>query len=417
MIERYSLDRPDFSCITCGNTSFDLFYQKDILVETAEEEVFFRQELESCNQCGLVRQFPNDSYSKENLNRYYKYTYRTPLKLNELQPDDPRVKNAEERLAFIESLEVGKTLLEIGFGDGVFLSHAQNNNYNCTGVDPSDGYNYIKQELVSIGVNIVSSTLEDYAGSQLGRESSFDVICLFFVLEHMLTPLPFLEKVLTLLKPDGRLIIEVPDIKMYPNFISETILTFEHVYHYSLQSLENLLVNLNCSLIGQKTDGVSFGFSLFSGFKKCDDVQQPICKTSDIDYFMAFIVRRNEYIEILSNIVRNLRKRRERAKLRVGIYGAGFFANVLVDSCGLNEEMLDYVFDDTPEKIGSSYLGKDVEHSDAIANSDIQVLLILSESFCDQLGKRAKDIANNNALEICCPHSIALSMLGAIYKQ
>lgn len=413
MLESRSLLRPDCACVVCGGAAFDLLYQKDIRVSTSERPVFFRQELESCARCGLVRQFPNDSYCRANLDRYYKTTYRTPLTLSDLRPEDPRVENAQERLDFVESLDAGRTLLELGFGDGVFLSLAQSRSYKCSGVDPSSGYDYVNRELAGRGLDIVSSTFEEYADSQAGRAPSFDLICLFLVLEHITSPVPFLDRVLTLLKPDGVLIVEVPDIQMYPKVTSETVLTFEHVYHYSLESLENLLLNLGCALVEQRTGGVSYGHSLISAFRRREGVRQAIRETGDAEYFRVFLEKRHEYLNALLRVIERLNRRKEKKKVEVGVYGAGFFANVLVESCGLNEGTVDCVFDDTPEKIGTTYLGKKIRPIEEIANSGVQILLILSESFCKQMAQKAKEFAENEALEICCPHPVALSMLRA----
>jgi 2-polyprenyl-3-methyl-5-hydroxy-6-metoxy-1,4-benzoquinol methylase len=50
-------------------------------------------------------------------------------------------------------------------------------------------------------------------------DNYFDVILLADVLEHLIEPLPVLEKVKNLLKKDGEIIISIPNIRHYSSFI------------------------------------------------------------------------------------------------------------------------------------------------------------------------------------------------------
>lgn len=50
-------------------------------------------------------------------------------------------------------------------------------------------------------------------------ENYFDVILLADVLEHLVEPLPVLEKIRKLLKKDGEIIISIPNIRHYSSFI------------------------------------------------------------------------------------------------------------------------------------------------------------------------------------------------------
>ena len=76
---------------------------------------------------------------------------------------------------------------------------------------------------------------------------SFDLVCLFHVLEHIIEPAPFLESCTALLVSGGRIIIEVPSLEdpllslyhvdAYQNFFFQT----QHPYSYSAASLGRLL--------------------------------------------------------------------------------------------------------------------------------------------------------------------------------
>jgi SAM-dependent methyltransferase len=78
-------------------------------------------------------------------------------------------------------------------------------------------------------------------------DQRFDVVCIFHVLEHILDPLPFLQRCISLLHKGGRLIIEVPslddplvslyDLPTYKDFFFQK----QHPYYYSAPSLGRMI--------------------------------------------------------------------------------------------------------------------------------------------------------------------------------
>jgi SAM-dependent methyltransferase len=81
----------------------------------------------------------------------------------------------------------------------------------------------------------------------------FDIIMHFFVLEHIVDPVSFLEKQMKLLKPGGKIIFEIPNVAD-PLYSIYDIPTFErfywsiaHPWYFSEKSLRYLLDKLRYS--------------------------------------------------------------------------------------------------------------------------------------------------------------------------
>jgi len=141
---------------------------------------------------------------------------------------------------------VAGSILEIGAGDGSFLGHV-------SGVFPS-----LRLAALEIDQNTQAARkslkgLRGYSTFQEIRKSreTFDLICLFHVLEHIVDPREFLSNCLACLTPQGRMIIEVPslDDPLLTLYGSTAYRKFyfqrQHPYVYSSRSLRRLLEKEN----------------------------------------------------------------------------------------------------------------------------------------------------------------------------
>jgi 2-polyprenyl-3-methyl-5-hydroxy-6-metoxy-1,4-benzoquinol methylase len=61
-------------------------------------------------------------------------------------------------------------------------------------------------------INVIKSNIEDFSQNNI---ECFDVVCAFQVLEHISDVKPFIESCLRVLKPNGKLIIGVPNNNPY----------------------------------------------------------------------------------------------------------------------------------------------------------------------------------------------------------
>ena len=98
------------------------------------------------------------------------------------------------------------TLLDVGSYLGLFMQAAESRGWRCKGIEPEcDAWQYAVQELK---LDVYLGTLRTCTFAP----HSFDAIILLQVLEHMLDPRHTLEQIYGLLRPNGVLFVEVPNI-------------------------------------------------------------------------------------------------------------------------------------------------------------------------------------------------------------
>lgn len=150
-------------------------------------------------------------------------------------------------------------LLDIGAGTGDFLFTAKKEGWNVTGIEPSDKAKSIGK---SKGVHYSEelSALENHF---------FDVITMWHVLEHVPNLEEQIQELKRLLKPEGTLIIAVPNFKSfdaqhYGKFWAAYDVPI-HLWHFSKKAISKLFAKSDFVLekvVPMKFD--SFYVSLFS---------------------------------------------------------------------------------------------------------------------------------------------------------
>jgi len=148
----------------------------------------------------------------------------------------PPIKRTVERgIRGLEALEKGK-LLDIGCGNGKFLSMMWDLGWEVQGIEPDTQAARIAKE--HFGVKVVATTLEEAKIS----DNSFDAITMSHVLEHVADPIALLKECYRVLKPAGRLVIIVPNIESFGHKIfKKSWLGLDpprHLYIFSLRTLE-----------------------------------------------------------------------------------------------------------------------------------------------------------------------------------
>lgn len=99
----------------------------------------------------------------------------------------------------------GMRVLEIGCGRGVFVKKAMQKNADVLGLELNQ---HAVDQATADGLPVKKLLVQE-----LGNEhnSSFDIVCTFQVVEHLMDLKEFLEHALRVLKPGGKLIISVPN--------------------------------------------------------------------------------------------------------------------------------------------------------------------------------------------------------------
>lgn len=164
-----------------------------------------------CDDCGLVYQSPRLSF--EHIGPYYDDEYIAHRKITDWGIFTPLYnwamgKHDRDKLALVgryKSLNADSRVLDVGCGAGTFLAQlVEKTGASASGVDFKD-----------LSALPWMDTIEFHRGT-LGEqdfgEQHFDLITMWHFLEHDYHPLDTLSRARELLAPEGRMVIEVPNL-------------------------------------------------------------------------------------------------------------------------------------------------------------------------------------------------------------
>jgi 2-polyprenyl-3-methyl-5-hydroxy-6-metoxy-1,4-benzoquinol methylase len=178
--------------------------------------------------------------SAEHLGKYYEsedYISHTDARRSWFEKAYHLVKrNAlQKKVHLLHLLQPQKgSLLDMGCGTGDFLQIAQQAGWLATGIEPNEK---AKQAAVSKGVTFVS-------GTAAVSDHSFDAITLWHVLEHLPNLELQIKELKRILKPNGTILIAVPNFKSYDAaYYKQYWAAYDvprHLWHFSRTSMQRL---------------------------------------------------------------------------------------------------------------------------------------------------------------------------------
>lgn len=239
------------SCILCKTTNIKTLQsiQKAALIELYKKEFGFDVSKElteldtikyyQCKKCHL-RYFDTEAAGRgqfyEDLQNHRTVYYSS---------DRVEFNYAKQ---FISDLD---KVLEIGSGNGHFATILNKQDY--IGLEFND---LAIEDAKTKGITLIKQSVEDYA---LSTTEKFDVVCSFHVLEHVTSPVDFIEASLKLLKPNGKLIIAVPccnsPLTDNPNHVLN--LPPHHISRWTVESLSTLETQFDIKLLEYKVDFIN----------------------------------------------------------------------------------------------------------------------------------------------------------------
>lgn len=194
-------------CTVCGKNSFIVLYEPTVQIQDpvglygAAGGVRGTQRIVRCRHCGMM--YENPRFDEETILQ----SYRSAQEEGHDSQYDMRV------LSFFRTLNSlapslpprGARVLDIGCAGGAFLEAAARFGFVAGGIEPCL---QLADQGIRRGLNIMPGTLAT-AGLP---PSSFDLICLWDVIEHLAEPSQALAILQKLIKPHGIVLINYPDI-------------------------------------------------------------------------------------------------------------------------------------------------------------------------------------------------------------
>ena len=225
-------------CVCCGSVAISKVFQcRDY---TVSRELF---EIWKCTICSF--RFTQNVPDEGDIGRYYQsaeYISHSDTKkglVNLLYHYVRNITLTQKRNLVKKITGVRKgVLLDVGAGTGAFAHTMQKAGWEVTALEPDAT---ARQN----ALNNYSMHLQELDNLHHLQAGAFDAITLWHVLEHVHDLHGALEKFLAILKPEGRLVIAVPNFTSYDGQVYQKYWAAydvpRHLYHFSPKSMQILL--------------------------------------------------------------------------------------------------------------------------------------------------------------------------------
>lgn len=223
------------NCPVCNSTQFSQ-------IMLCEDHTVSRETypIVQCNSCGF--KFTNPRPEANELGKYYKsedYVSHSNTKKGFINSTYQSVRKYTllKKLQLISKYFKTGKILDIGCGTGEFLNICKNAKWNVIGIEPSPDAR--KMAIENFGLDVK----EESEIKNLEPES-FNIITMWHVLEHVPNLNERIEDLKRLIKPNGVIIIAVPnceslDAKIYKeNWAAYDVP--RHLYHFTPKDIESI---------------------------------------------------------------------------------------------------------------------------------------------------------------------------------
>jgi 2-polyprenyl-3-methyl-5-hydroxy-6-metoxy-1,4-benzoquinol methylase len=322
-----------------------------------------------CDACGGIQTFPTKQWQNEVDSIYADYSpYFQAGGVEQAvfnpQTGEPRTRSA----ALVGKLEgilpsKGKgCLLDVGCGNGAFLKAFGHRNPGWQMVGYDLGAHHRETVLGIPGVEAFhGGALEDVEGQ-------FDLVSMIHVLEHIPSPRDFLQKLLPLLAPGGRLLVQVPNWTCNP-FI---LLVADHCSHFCARALV------------EQTNGLTLAVEKITG-GLIPKEWTLLCRLSDAGSPSVPVPGTGLVSDTLGRIAEFLGKvRKETDGKSFSIFGTSLAGIWLADSLGWNNVSF---IDEDPARVGSQLNGKPITPASGLPDGCLLVVP-LPNPICRKVAQR-----------------------------
>lgn len=312
------------------------------------KEYFYPLGVYFCNSCFLVQ--TSDVIDSDTLFKDYFY-YSSKIGTLNLHFENIALEMInlfpEKRNPFI---------VEIGSNDGVLINNLLKNKIPCLGIDPAQN---IVRPLIKKGLPLLNSYFTAKLAKKIANNyQKADIICGFNVLAHIEDMHDVIRGIKILLKEEGYLIFEVHYLDSILRQTQYDMIYHEHQYYYSLLSLNNFFRSYDMEIFeARKVENHAGSIRIYvkNILNDKKKVSSSVKLLMNREMKMAFnkldaYKKLDKQIKITKNSLLSLLKRlKQEGKIIVG-YGASGRGTIISNYCGLNENYLDYVVDDSPLK-------------------------------------------------------------------
>lgn len=232
-------------CDICGSTDNVVIWEQ---VDDATTRVIKNDDGTLVNNVdvlcmGCRHVFKNPSMTDKSLDKFYAEEYADLFK--------PEWKKSISRTGLIYTLGiavqniewlvknydvVGKDVLEVGAGDGMFMKALESHGANVVGIDQDP-------RAIEIAGKLHGYKIEELDFLNMPESTrGFDLVSIRNTLEHMYSPVCALQKAVEIIRDDGAIFVEVPlSSRPYPGQPIGAFLSGAHMCTFSMESFQKMV--------------------------------------------------------------------------------------------------------------------------------------------------------------------------------
>lgn len=216
-------------------------------------------------------------------------------------------------------------------------------------------------------------------------KNNLDIVTSFYVFEHVKDPLIELKNIYQVLKEDGIVYIQVPNVY---NHIADFI-CIDHLHHYSKISLAHLLNLSGFEVIS--IDDTSYEGALIIVGQKKKNIKTYNFLNEDYAFYETKAIEMSKYWQTLSSKINTFYKQNSTKK--AALYGAGFYSTYILSHLP-KDNNITYAIDQNPHLHSQKFNNLDVIPIDKVSE-DIEVLYVgLNPKMAKKIIKDIKQFNN-----------------------
>ena len=376
------------TCVACLNSdlscTLDLGYQplaNDFIDSNAELEEY-PLKLMRCMECNHSQ--ISISVNPARLFRNYVYVSGTSDTLDQYF-------NQLANKIVVEFGNNGK-ILDIGSNDGSFLSKFKDLGWLGLGVDPA--INLISNS-VSLGVLTIPAFFNLKVAKLLSSE--FDVVVAMNIFAHTSDPLDILLGIKSCLRDNGKAFIQTSQADMFLTGQFDTVY-HEHISFFNVKSMKALLARADMYLANVTIVPIHGGSYLWEITKNPN--QECFSDREHFEHNMGFYGhdlydKFSRSVDEKALKVKNIMQDFRTQNFTVVSYGAAAKGNTFINFSAIK---LDYIFDDTPQKIGKRSPAGFCNVSNPLLLAEINapvLVLCPAWNFKEEILKKVRDLRRN----------------------
>ena len=290
-------------------------------------------------------------------------------------------------LVNVEGIDKSKVILEFGCNDGPLLYALKQKGITALGVDPATNIVKLGQ---AKGLTIIDDFFNHDFVSRNGMKDHFDYILSSNSFAHIEDIQGVIEGVKTALKPKGKFIFEVQYLVDLVDKFQFDFMYHEHLFYYTLTSLQNLFKPHDLTILDFERIPIHSG-----------SIRVIIGKGESNQKVLNQIKAEKPYLELegfTDNIKVALNNLKEaliqNSDIKVVGYGASGRANVVTSVLDLDQSLVQYIIDESPERYNKfTSNGKiPIFPPDKLKKDKPDLIVIFAWNFADMIIEKTKHL-------------------------